>query len=165
MNTSGTYFVLFPADDASRISLFTTSDYKCVYTTPVPQISEVISLDKHIIVGTQGWGSLYTIDLPEKTTPGGSFDPDSVVEAPNYTPSYPELIAQLANAAPYFYKPANSVGALSSSNIIYYLLKACRYSKSSPVRDSSEENVKIRYTVFLLCFEISICHSEFVEVT
>ena len=122
MNSSGTYFVLFPADDASRISLFTTSNYKCVYTTPVPQISEVISLDKHIVVGTQGWGALYTIDLPEKTTPGGSFDPESVVEAPNYTPSYSDVLAQLSAAAPYFYKPAGSAGALASSNIIYYLL-------------------------------------------
>lgn len=122
MNASGTYFVLFPADDASRISLFTTSNYKCVYTTPVPQISEVISLDKHIVVGTQGWGSLYTIDLPEKTTPGGSFDPDTVTEEPNYTPSYSEVLEQLYGAAPYFYKPANGAGALASSNIIYYLL-------------------------------------------
>lgn len=140
LNSSGTYFVLFPADDASRISLFSAHTFKCIYTTPVPHISEVISLDKQIIVGTQGWGNLYTIDLPEKTTPGGSFDHESVKETPNYEPDYEEVLELIRYSAPYLYRPAKGASSFASGNIIYYLLN---YAAEKGLGEEYTDYVKI----------------------
>ncbi|MBQ1933748.1 MAG: hypothetical protein II370_01990, partial [Clostridia bacterium] len=122
LNSSGSYFVLFPADDASRISLFNSQSFECIYTTPVPNIASVISLDKQIIVGTQGWGVLYTIDLPEKVTPGGSFDHESIVENPNYVPDYAEVLELIRYSAPYLYRPAKGANSFASMELIYFLL-------------------------------------------
>ena len=122
LNSNGSYFVLFPADDASRISLFSSQTYECIYTTPVPNIASVISLDKQIIVGTQGWGMLYTIDLPDKTTPGGSFDHESIVEDPNYAPDYASVMDLIRYSAPYLYRPAKGANSFAAGNIIYFLL-------------------------------------------
>ena len=122
LNKNGTHFVLFPADDASRISIFSANSFECIYTTPVPNIAEVIPLEKQIIIGTQGWGTLYTVELPEKTTPGGSFDHESIVEHPNNYPDYAEVLELIRYSAPYFFKPAKGANSFASSNIIYYLL-------------------------------------------
>ncbi len=122
LNKNGTHFVLFPADDASRISIFSANTFECIYTTPVPNIAEVIGLEKQIIIGTQGWGTLYTVELPEKTTPGGSFDHESIVEVPNNYPDYEEVLELVKYSAPYFFKPAKGANSFASSNIIYYLL-------------------------------------------
>ena len=122
LNKNGTHFVLFPADDASRISIFSANTFECIYTTPVPNISEVIPLEKQIIIGTQGWGTLYTVELPSKSTPGGSFDHESVVEVPNNYPDYKEVMELIGYSAPYFYKPAKGAKSFAASNIIYYLL-------------------------------------------
>ncbi len=122
LNKNGTHFVLFPADDASRISIFSSNSFECIYTTPVPNIAEVIPLEKQIIIGTQGWGTLYTLELPEKTTPGGSFDHESIVEVPNNYPDYEEVLELIKYSAPYLFKPAKGAKSFASSNIIYYLL-------------------------------------------
>lgn len=122
LNEDGSYFVFFPADDASRISLFSTRSFKCVYTTAVPNMETVFAMKKNILVATAGWGVIYTIDLPDRTTPGGSFDPDSVAKNPNYAPDYTELVRHVGFAAEYFYRPANGAASFSGTNIIYYLL-------------------------------------------
>jgi len=122
LNSDGNYFVFFPADDASRISVFSTRTYSCVYTTPVPNLAQVISLDDRIIVGTQGWGVLYTVILPDRSTPGGSFDPSAIKEEPNYYPNYYNLLEIVKSAVPYLYRPANGTASFASADLIYFLL-------------------------------------------
>ncbi len=117
---SGEYFILLPADD-SRISIFSSSSCEQIYTSAVPNLAEVIPVSGYLILGTQGWGSLYSVALPGVSAESG-FSAASFVEKKDASPDYYDFLSYCELASGTLRESAANVSVYEKQNLIYYLL-------------------------------------------
>lgn len=122
LNSDGSYFVFIPEEDSSRVSVYSTRTYECIYTSAVPNLSDVVALKDTIVLGTGGWAIAYVLHLPSNTTPGGSFDPDKLGETVEYVPDYYGLLDQLDVSVPYIRQTSSGSMSFANYDLIYCLL-------------------------------------------
>ncbi|MBQ7170689.1 MAG: hypothetical protein IJR89_00260 [Clostridia bacterium] len=117
---SGEYFVLLPADD-SRICLFSSSTYEQIYASAVPNLAEVIPVSGYLILGTHGWGNLYSIALPDPTSSEDGFSAESFVETKDFSPDYYDFLRYCELASGTLRESTGSVSVYEKQNLTYYL--------------------------------------------
>ena len=121
LDWDGQYFVLLPADD-SRICVFSSATLEQIYTSAVPNLTEVIPVSGYLILGTQGWGSLYSIALPGPEAAEGGFSAASFTETADASPDYYDFLRYCAFASDYLAESAADVSVYEKQNLIYLLL-------------------------------------------